>query len=290
MYFLCLDLYLICTLKPFDEAESNKILQLFIILAHRDTCRHTQSQNSGEMSSTIEVQRICQYCGNQFTARTTVTQYCSHKCSQRAYKVRAREEKVQTSNRETQRIKTQPIEALRAKPFLSVVEAGKLMGVSRRTVYRMMDRGELPTAKAGARTIVRRSDIERLFDEPQPVKPIREPKPVTEFYTAKEIEEKYFIKYGRLNAIIKEKNIPKTVHNGKLLVSKPHIDRYFERIRDDVSSITEWYTVEEIQHKYSLTRDQVYGRVHDNRIPRQRVGKYVKISKIHFDELFEIGL
>lgn len=242
------------------------------------------------MSSTIEVQRICQYCGNQFTARTTVTKYCSHKCSQRAYKAKARKEKVQISNLETHRIKTQPIELLKVKPFLSITEAGQLMGVSRRTVYRMIDRGELPTAKAGARTIIRRSDIELLFDDPQPVKPKKESKPVTEFYTAKEIEETYFIKYGRLNAIIKEKNIPKTVHNGRLLVSKPHIDRYFERTRDDVSGITEWYTVEEIQHKYGLSRDQVYGRVHENRIPRQRTGKYVKISKLHFDELFEIGL
>lgn len=40
------------------------------------------------MSSKIEVQRICQYCKKEFTARTTVTKYCSHKCNQRAYKAK----------------------------------------------------------------------------------------------------------------------------------------------------------------------------------------------------------
>ncbi len=28
------------------------------------------------MSSNIKLQRICQHCGNEFTAKTTVTQYC----------------------------------------------------------------------------------------------------------------------------------------------------------------------------------------------------------------------
>ena len=47
------------------------------------------------MSSKIEVQRICQYCEQEFTARTTVTKYCSHKCGQRAYKARKRAETIE---------------------------------------------------------------------------------------------------------------------------------------------------------------------------------------------------
>jgi excisionase family DNA binding protein len=243
------------------------------------------------MSSTIQVQRICQHCGNEFTARTTVTQYCSHECSRRAYKAKARGIKVEASKQETQRIRTQPMEVLKAREFLSVQQVSKLIGCSRQTVYELINSGKLHAVNLKEKkTIVRRSDIDRLFDQPFVSKPKKEPQPVSEFYTAKEIEEKYFVKYGRLNNIIKENDIPKTVHNGKLLVSKPHIDRYFKQTRSDVSSITEWYTVEEIQHKYSISRDQIYGRVYDNSIPKQRVGKYVKISKKHFDELFEIGV
>ena len=40
------------------------------------------------MSSNIAIQRICQHCGKEFTARTTVTQYCSDDCAKRAYKAR----------------------------------------------------------------------------------------------------------------------------------------------------------------------------------------------------------
>lgn len=242
------------------------------------------------MSSNIEVKRVCVHCGTVFVAKTTVTRYCSNLCAKRAYKARKRGEKIEASNQETNYITNQPIEELKIRPFLSISDTCKLLGISRRTVYRMIERKELPIAKAGTRTILRRSDIDSLFDKPVPVRPKKEAQPVTEFYTVKEVEEKYFIKYGRLNNIINQNDIPKTVHNGKLFVSKPHLDRYFQRTREDVSAINGWYTVEEIQGKYNLTRDQVYGRISENRLPKKREGKYVKISKQHFDELFQIGV
>ena len=48
------------------------------------------------MSSNIKVQRICQHCGNEFTARTTTTQYCGDTCAKRAYKARLRAAKVES--------------------------------------------------------------------------------------------------------------------------------------------------------------------------------------------------
>jgi len=71
--------------------------------------------------------------------------------------------KVEFSNREVQQIRNKPIEELKAKPFLSIAETCTLLGISRRTVYRMMDRGELNTGKAGKRTIIQRSAIDNLF-------------------------------------------------------------------------------------------------------------------------------
>ena len=54
------------------------------------------------MSSNIQVQRICQYCSNEFTARTTTTLYCSHKCNSAAYKARLRDTKIEESNKQKQ--------------------------------------------------------------------------------------------------------------------------------------------------------------------------------------------
>ena len=115
------------------------------------------------MSSNIEVQRICKYCGKEFTARTTQTRFCSHTCNNKAYKANIKSLKVELSNKETQRIISQPIEELKAKPFLSIAETCKLLGISRRTVYRLLERGELKAGKAGKRTIIQRSEIDKLF-------------------------------------------------------------------------------------------------------------------------------
>lgn len=184
------------------------------------------------MSSNIKVQRICQHCGNEFTARTTVTQYCSDTCSKRAYKARLKVSKIESSNKETQHIKVKPIEELKAKAFLSIAETCKLIGISRRTVYRMIERGELITGKAGKRTIIRRSDLEQLlFEQSRTVTPQPESQPeqkqfdISECYTISEVQNKYRISDSALNNIIKRNSIPKIKKGWFAYVPKIIIDK-----------------------------------------------------------------
>jgi len=238
------------------------------------------------MSSNIKVQRICQYCGKEFTARTTVTKYCSNKCSKAAYKARKRAEKVKQSNAETIRVKIQPIEQLKVKEFLNINEVCELIGVSRRTVYRLIKLDKLKIVKIGSRTIVKRSALDELLNKPYTTLKPKPLKPITEFYTVEEIKRKFNISTSWVFKVINENNIPKMRFGKKIRVSKKHIDRYFKKNRDDISKITEWYTVNEAMKKYNLSRDAVYSRVSENAIPKQKIGKYVKFSKIHFDELF----
>jgi excisionase family DNA binding protein len=116
------------------------------------------------MSSNIQVQRICQHCNNEFTARTTVTQYCGDTCAKRAYKARLKVSKIETSNEQTQRIKNQPIEDLKAKEFLTVTQVSKLIGCSRQNVYKLINIGKLrATNILLKKTIVKRSDLDKLF-------------------------------------------------------------------------------------------------------------------------------
>lgn len=184
------------------------------------------------MSSNIKVQRICQHCGREFTARTTVTQYCGDTCSKRAYKERLKVSKIDASNKETQRIKSQPIEELKAKAFLSISETCKLIGISRRTVYRMIERGELITGKAGKRTIIRRSDLEQLlFEQPRAVKPQPESKSeqkqfdISDCYNLAEVQSKYGISEAALQNLVKRNGIPKIKKGWFAYVPKTIIDK-----------------------------------------------------------------
>jgi len=116
------------------------------------------------MGSNIQVQRICQYCGGDFIARTTVTRYCSDDCAKRAYKERKRAEKVDKSYKETIAIKAKPIEAIQAKEFLSVRDASKLIGCSRQTIYTLINSGQLKAKNIlKKKTIIKRTEIDRLL-------------------------------------------------------------------------------------------------------------------------------
>lgn len=118
-----------------------------------------------KMSSNIQVQRICQRCGKEFTARTTVTQYCGDNCAKRAYKARVKAAKIEASNTETRIIRTQPIEELKAKEFLTVREVSRLLNCSVRSAYYYIDRGSIKAVNLGQRiTRVKRSEIDKLFN------------------------------------------------------------------------------------------------------------------------------
>ena len=116
------------------------------------------------MSSNIEITRICEYCNLEFTAKTTVTRYCGHKCNSRAYKERIKSKKIRKSNEQTANVKTQPIEILKVKEFLTVKDVTILLHCSRQTIYKIIDTGRLNAIKLNKKKIfVRRSDLDKLF-------------------------------------------------------------------------------------------------------------------------------
>ncbi|KPM46594.1 helix-turn-helix domain-containing protein [Jiulongibacter sediminis] len=118
------------------------------------------------MSSNIQVPKICQHCGITFVARTTVTRFCSHKCSQRNYKKRAREAKVGKTLEETHEIlatSSPTSETPLNKEYLSMSEVAALLGVSRWTINRMLHRGQLNMKQVGRKKIIPRSQLDAFF-------------------------------------------------------------------------------------------------------------------------------
>ena len=178
------------------------------------------------MSSNIEVQRVCQHCGKDFTARTTTTLFCSHKCSRTAYKAKIRGAKLEASNAETQRIRTKPLEVLKAKEFLTVRDVATLLNCSVRSVYYYIESGKLKAVNLSQRiTRVKRSDLDNLFEQPQPTPP---PVPIqydiSDCYNLTEIQGKYRISEKALHEVIKRNSIPKIKKGWYAYVPKTLID------------------------------------------------------------------
>ena len=179
------------------------------------------------MSSNIKVQRVCQHCGKDFTARTTTTLYCSSKCNSASYKAKLRATKVEASNSETQRLKTMPLEVLNGKEFLTVRDVATLLNCSVRTVYYYIKSGNLKAVNLSQRiTRVKRTDLDNLFEQTQPQPP---PVPsqfnISDCYNLTEIQTKYRISEKALHDVIKRNGIPKIRKGWYAYVPKTAIDK-----------------------------------------------------------------
>jgi len=93
------------------------------------------------------------------------TEYCCKKCCDAAYKERKKQERINNYLKEQRGSQiTQAIQETSYKDFLTPTEAAKLLGISHATVYRYMEQNIIKSVQMIGKTIIRRSDIETLFD------------------------------------------------------------------------------------------------------------------------------
>ena len=229
----------------------------------------------------MEVRKICQWCGKPFIAKKTTTCYCSHQCSNLGYKERIRERK-----RELKKMQEllQPKQASEGQDFFSFAQAAKLMGVTRQYIYKLVKENKLRASRiSGKKSLIRRADIELMLK----TKPYESIKPkddvdITEYYTAEQIAEKYKVNTKWVWTYTREHDVPKVKIRQFNYYSKKHIDAIFAKYRTD-DALTEWYTPEEIEKKYGMTRVAIRSQVYRNNIPSKKEHGQIFYSKLHFD-------
>ena len=85
------------------------------------------------MSSNLNFKKNCEFCGNEFDAKTLYTRYCSHVCNSRHYKQLKRDEKIH-SVLQPQQVEPEHQKfdsTIQQKEFLSVEDTCQLIGASR---------------------------------------------------------------------------------------------------------------------------------------------------------------
>lgn len=236
------------------------------------------------MSSNLKIKRICAWCGKEFIAQKTTTACCSKQCANALYKKRKRDEAIKTNNQSIEKkIEEKPITIIKDKPFLTITETAIYLGVTRPTIYGYIKRGELKVIRLGFKYFLKKEDIDKLFNTPIEFHtPTKEKAPITDFYTTAEVKEKYHVNESWIFAIAKKHNIPRTFNRGKTYWSKKHIDAYFAKKAPD-PDITEWYSTQEMQEKFSMTLSAIYTFAHKNAIPKKKEGIMVYYSKKHVD-------
>jgi excisionase family DNA binding protein len=200
------------------------------------------------MSSNIKVQRICEHCGREFTARTTVTRFCNIKCASAFNKSKVRNAKIEVSNITTEDLKMRPMAELKVKDFLTVAETCKMLSVSRWTLWRAINNLELNAGNIGRRVLIRRADLEELFN------------PNVEIQAEKPKKRASKVK-NETNAV---KNEPK-------------------RLEIDISGC---YTTEQVRNKFNISESGLRNLIMKHNIPKVRKGWFAYVPKTTIDNLF----
>lgn len=240
-------------------------------------------------TSKIRIVKICERCGKEFLAQKQSTRFCSHQCSNLAYKDAKRlERKRNTEARVRSHVQEIVQSEIGDKELLTFREAAALLGITKQAMYALVARGSIIAYKITSRlSRIRKTDIDNMLESnpyiSSPLRTKKQREPITEFYTTKEVLEKFSISNSWLFKVAKQQNIPKVTQHGKTYWSKKHCDTIFGKKNNEVEEITEWYSVAEIQEIYGMTLPAIYNLVSKVGIPKKKEGKEVRYSKRHFD-------
>lgn len=250
---------------------------------------------------TMIYRKTCEWCGNEFIAHKSNTRFCSKRCTDHSYKdymrtmtqniIEGQQNTPKTSNEQNCLI-------------MNLRVLGENLGVSRMTAYRYVVDGIIPAVKARGRIKVRRSDLDRLFENvPQYEKlSVQKSKQSSEngicipkaafhneqddsrYTTAKEVSQMYDLSPAGADKVLKQSGITVVRHRGKHYYFKAEVEALFKK-REAAShpEITEWYTAQEVQEKFHLKPASVWDIVSTYKIPSKKIKRKTYYSKIHFD-------
>ena len=182
------------------------------------------------------------------------------------------------------------VESIGTKEFLNPTEAARLLGVSRASMYRYMEQGVIKVLRTPARTIVRRSDIEALFDNPPAYIKRNNNKlnMLGETYSMLDITKKYNISKRVAESRIRKFDILKIMRGRNIFYRREDIHKYFEDFTIELDTDF-YYNAEEIMEKYNMTHQAIVAFARRHEIPRIYRNRVTYYSKAHIDSVKTTG-
>ena len=232
----------------------------------------------------MEIQKRCKYCGRSFIAHKMTTIYCSPSCNNKDYKRAIREKQIAEFMEEDKK-KTPKVDILGGKEFLTPTEGASLLGLSRATFYRYMSNGTIKAVQLRGKTIIRRKDIERLFDNPPTYQSHSEKKQEKrEYYTFRQIMEKFKCSKKAVMTRVEKYNIPKVYQGRNCFFDRALVDVHFAQLIAEID-LRDYYTIPQLEEKYKMSHAAVLSFVTRNKIPRITQGRTVYYSRAHIDTI-----
>jgi excisionase family DNA binding protein len=235
----------------------------------------------------MEIQKRCKWCGKPFIAHKLTTLYCSHQCNSAAYKDAKRKEKIALALQSDTIKPALVVGTIGDKPYLSPSDVSLLLGVSRVTVYRYMASGLIKALQLKGRTRIRRSDVEKMFDESSDyLKRGHCLEKDSTKYTIDAIAEKYKLLRKTVKSKCEKYGIPAITIKRRVFYDKALVNEKFAELLEPVQ-IDSYYTAKQIAEKYNMTYKAVITFVHRHDFPRIKRNQTVYYSKFAVDEYKE---
>ena len=118
----------------------------------------------------MKILKTCEYCKQEFVAKTTVTKCCSDYCAKRLYKVKQREKKItvavvkeESKQKPKAVITEEEIKAIQVKEYLTLKDAAFLLNISPLTLRRWTFSGKVESKKVGKKHIYKRQNLIKMF-------------------------------------------------------------------------------------------------------------------------------
>lgn len=168
-------------------------------------------------------------CGGEFLPKTVASVYCSHACSKKAYKQKMKQLKNEAE------LKALADKIPEDRAFISVPEAGMLFGIAKRTLYRLVGRGTIPSVNLGTRLVrIDRNVMEGTFG-PARILPQAQSAPKKKLYSLEkedcysigEIAQRFQISEGSVYNHIRKYSIPTRQIGKHVYAPKMEIDNLY---------------------------------------------------------------
>lgn len=171
----------------------------------------------------------CLNCGEEFLPKTVASVYCSHLCSKKAYKRKIKLLKIEDE------VKALIEKIPENRAFISVPEAGMLFGIAKKTLYRLVGQGKIPSVNLGTRLVrIDRRVMEEIFGPARSL-PKPESAPNKKLYSLEkedcysigEIAQRFQISEGSVYSHIRKYSIPTRQIGKHVYAPKSEIDNLY---------------------------------------------------------------
>lgn len=170
------------------------------------------------------------------------------------------------------------IVALKAERYVTIAAAARILHVSRPTLYKMIERGDIHLVKLGPNT--NRIDLHCFNDQRNSFPPAKTGSKKLEderkkYMSAREAAEKFKKDEKTIKSLAVEAGVPQAWFDGKAHFGRKGLEKLFpgEKEKHD------YLTVAQLAEECGISKQTVYDFIHDHHLPRKREGRTVLIDR-----------